>query len=318
MTQTTRAARPDVVMRLDPDFAQVSFPAACGGAIDMDDTLMMIRRAGGCPDEWLLAYRPFDQDADGNVSFRFDGALHDLKPGYYDAVIMEGCDPCGTIRFDKTKRPSLHMRAVSAMAFTECPPPGEALPGTGHSDMLDAYVGWTSKISCALTKTDLTIKTDDELPDLPDGATVQLVLRDGVATETVTVTAVNGETLTVERGSPAAAFPKGACIQFEWTIENIRTVANESCPVPDPGDDTMTGGTGDDSTAPKSAVLEVGKGLVLETDEEGRIVLSLASTGVAPGDYGGLQVDECGRVTVVDAQFPANAVPVFDGCCKDD
>lgn len=308
---TPRAARPDTTVRLDPDLAQITLCPSGFGPLDMDDTHLLIRRAGGCEDDWLVAYRPFDSDTAGNVSFRFDDALHALEPAYYDAVVMEGCTPCGLIRMDKTKRPSLHMRAVRTMAFKEVPPPGGALPGTGYSTMLDSFVNWTSKLDCALGKTDLTIKTTDDLPAIPAGATVQLVVRDGVAVETVTVTATSDGTLTVTRGNPAYAFPKDACIQFEWTIENIRTVANEDCPtVVDPVDPT-------DPATTTTALLEAGKGLQLQTDDAGRIVISLEQTGVAPGQYGGMEVDDCGRVTVVDASFPANALPVFDTCAKD-
>lgn len=314
---TTRAARPDITVRLSCDLGQLSFPEDATCPMDLDDAHLMIRRSGGCEDDWLLAYRPFGRTTEGDVQFRLDGSIHELPAGYYDAVIMEGCEPCGLVRLDKTKRPSLNMQRIAAIAFTECPPPGAALPGDGHSTMLDAFVEYTTKLACALTASELTIKVDGDVPDIPASG-VELVIRDGIATETVKVTAATSGMLTVTRGTPAKPFPKGACIQFEWTIENIRAVANENCPVPDPdtgsGDDTATG-SGDDTT---TAILEVGKGLKLETDADGRIVLSLENTGVPAGTYGGLEVDDCGRVVTVDAEFPANALPVLDGCCKEE
>lgn len=313
---TIRARLPDVTVRLHCMLGQLSFPENEGCPLDINDTHLLVRRAGGCEDDWLVAYMPFQRTTDGEIQFRLDAAIHDLPPGYYDGVVMEGCEPCGLVRFDKTKQPSLDMKRMSTIAFTECPPPGGLLHVDGITDMLDPYVLFKTELSCALSASATVLIVDQEFPKLEPGVTVELVVRDGIAQETVVVTGAIDGRLIIERNGSPKAFPKGSCVQFEWTANNVRAVANEDCPTPDASGGSTTGeGGGTDS---KSATLTVGKGLVLATDENGNVAISLAESGVPAGEYGGITVDACGRVVSIDAEFPANALPILDGCCKKD
>lgn len=312
MTQTVRQNRPLATLCVDPMLVQLAFPEACGRDVDTSEMQMGIRRAGGCEHGYVVGYNAFGRDDMNRVAFRLDAKLHDLEAGYYDAVLLADCVPCGTIRLDMTKKPPLAMGSPTATNYTECPPAGEALPGTGHTDMFDQYLGWSAKLTCRLDRTATTIKVGTGLP-APTGAAPQLVIRDGVASEVVDVVSHTSGAITVVRGNPARQFPVGACVQFEWTEANIKAVANEDCPVVDPGTDTGT-----DTDTKECTVLEAGKGIVLDTSEDGKIIVKLSPTSVVPGTYGGLAVDECGRVSTVDANFPAAGIPVFDNCCKSD
>lgn len=316
---TIRSRVPDVTVRLHCLLGQLSFPERDDCPMDLDDTRLLIRKSGGCEDDWLVAYAPFQRTTDGEVQFRLDGAIHDLPAGYYDGVVMEGCEPCGLIRFDKTKQSSLSMKRLSTVAFTECPPPGGLLHVDGITAMLDPYAMFKTELSCALSNTATVLIVDDELPKLEPGVTVELVVRDGIAQETVVVTATADNRLIVTRSDSPKPFPKGSCVQFEWTANNVRTVANENCPIVEPTDGDGGGdGGGTSGTDSKSAILSVGKGLVLATDDNGNVSISLAGSGVPAGEYGGLTVNECGQIVSIDAEFPANALPILDGCCKKD
>lgn len=303
---TLRAERPLSIVKVTPDLISLTFPLACGvrGA---DDTLLGIRRTGCC-DNFIMAYPFLQTTLDGRAEFRLDAALHKLTPGEYDAVLLDGCRECGTIRLSIPACPGVMLGGVQSTTYEPVPDPGAAIEGV--TPMFDDFYGWKAKTTCPVFPTDVVIKI---APDLPAAATtpaLQLVLHDGVNSEIVTLMGGASGYATVTRGSPRHTFPKGACLQFEWTPANVTAAATPvdcpACP-----EDTTPGGLD------ACTVLEPGKGLVLRTNEAGKVIVELAPTGVTPGDYGGLTVDDCGRITGVDVQFPASAIPVFDTCCKD-
>lgn len=104
---------------------------------------------------------------------------------------------------------------------------------------------------------------------------------------------------TLRRDDPQE-WPVGACVQLLDVIP-FNVAACEQTESDDEAGDTPTVGV---------SGFAVGKGLKLENG-----VLSLDTTGVTPGEYAGLTVDECGRVTSVSEKFPLRLE--VDPCCKE-
>lgn len=306
-----RRERPVSHMTLDAGLIALSFPRSCAGS-DPQDALLMVRRAGCC-DDWLIAYPYFGQTLCGRAEFRLDGEVHKLPHGSYDAVLVVDCTECASIRLVKPFCPAVSVAGVEASHYTAPPAPGEAIEGV--EPVFETYYGFTAVTTCVLSAADGFVSITPAIPLPTTSPLPELVLSDGVNREVVTLksASADGKTLSIKRGAPALKFPAGAVFQFEWTPNNVKAVATPvDCPVcPDDGD---SGGGG--TTDPSCTVLVPGCGIALRTNEQGQLVIELASTGVEPGDYGGLRIDECGRVSGIDAMFPASALPVFDPCCE--
>lgn len=322
---TYRSERPDAYVRLKPDSAQLTFPLACCSNFDPCDTKLVIREAGSCPEDeqWLVAYPFREMDSRGRASFRIDGALHNLCPGLYDGVIFVGCDECGTVRIDTTKTRPFAMEALDQVALQEIP--DAAPPLDGRDTVYDPYVGFTATLTCDITAVGQLIRFDSELPSPTPSPAPQLVLRDGVNTETVQLISATDGSMFVERGATAYAFNKGTTVQFEWTTDNILSAAagpdQTLTPKGSEADPATTGGEStvsddDDVSGSKCLSFEAGKGITINQNELGTIVVGLDTTGVVAGEHNGITLDDCGRVTAIDASFPD--IPVFDGCCKEE
>ena len=103
-------------------------------------------------------------------------------------------------------------------------------------------------------------------------------------------------------GTGAISWPAGACIGEVEVIPCVAAIAGAG----DGGGSTSTAGP--EATLAELGI-KLGKGLKLENG-----VLQLDVSGVSPGNYAGLNVDECGRVTSVDEGFPTRIDT--DPCCK--
>jgi hypothetical protein len=288
---------------------------------DSDDTHLLIREAGGCPedDDWLISYPFREVDARGRASFRIDSAVHDLCPGLYDGVVFVGCDPCGVIRIDTTKRRPFATEAPKQTALQAIPEP--AAPLEGRETMYDPYVGFSAQLNCAVSAVGGLLRIDADLPSPTPSPPPQLVLRDGVNAETVTLLSANEGVAFVERGSPAYAFSPGTVLQFEWTTDNVLAAsAGPDLISPSKGSGAEPA-SGDEPSSSDSGTggcltFEGGKGIKLTQSDSGTIKVELETTGVVAGEHNGIEVDECGRIVVIDESFPD--IPVFDGCCKEE
>lgn len=127
--------------------------------------------------------------------------------------------------------------------------------------------------------------------DLPGYATLRLY-RSG-AEERVRAIAYDGTTVYIER---TAASPQ------EWPVDTfVEVVETFAGAVP---------GEAQDVSFFANAVFS--DPLSLTYPSPNAPLIALEPSGVAPGDYGGMVVDQFGRITYVDPDWPANALPVFD------
>lgn len=119
--------------------------------------------------------------------------------------------------------------------------------------------------------------------------------------ETVLITAINGMTLTVQRGTKgtnAVPWLAGSCICDDNIVLACTVPDDGASPCPDP-----------------LAALAVCPSLVWDLPT---YTLCLNPTGVAPGNYGGAVVNQYGQFSFIPVGWPASALPVFNPCgCPD-
>lgn len=175
----------------------------------------------------------FDTDMEGRTRFNLDADFAKLKPGRYAAQVVQGCVTCFIFEIEIEKGCSVGVGSMSADAGVELVIHNGSLPNmTAIFDSLNTFTAKT----CAVLEpgaTVLPLKASDlaALCAVTLCRPVQLVIGDGVRTETVSFAGCTGNLATVTRGvagSVPARFPVGTTVAFSWTNANV-TAASEGC-----------------------------------------------------------------------------------------
>lgn len=176
----------------------------------------------------LLVYPVFRIDANGNACVRWDSQLHELPAGRYAAHFYVDGILCGVFELDKRHCCPIDLGKPTS-AEAECVPEMHDTP-EGVTDMFEPIYSWSSNTTCQIEPGDTLLKVKDtgSLCTTTFCKAPELIIRDGVTTETVKFVGCTPEGyLMVERGG-ANTIQGGAVIRFEWTANNVQS-ACEGC-----------------------------------------------------------------------------------------
>lgn len=118
-------------------------------------------------------------------------------------------------------------------------------------------------------------------------------------------------------GTEARSWPDDACIRV---VEQVNGTLCAPETEDGAGDSTDLTQTILETLLTKETItrffeaFSVGEGLTLDLTSADAPKISLAPTGVTPGDYGGAQINKFGQVVSAPENWPASAVPNFDPC----
>ncbi len=152
------------------------------------------------------------------------------------------------------------------------------------------------------------IRPDDSLIDvdaldsgiqaaIDAGGYAIVMIATAFGTETIVVRGYDGTNLSVLRDNPQA-----------WpAFSSIATVSTSNTPLQPDNDNADIRGTLEAISAEGPLTVEMAAPGLAPT-----LRVRLQVSGVAPGVYGGLTVDQWGRITAIDPQFPRNSLPVWN------
>jgi len=216
---------------IGPDVKALLFTREECGAISADLLHIKIRRRG--TPEYCLQYPHFDTDDDGRFRFILDAKLFALGSGRYEATVFQGDRPCSTFEIKLSDKCTISTEGISTTEGKALFIKNGEIPNvTNIFDSINEFNATT----CAVMEADATalpLSTADAaaLCALVLCRPVELVIGDGIKTETVLFTACVGGVPAVTRGvagTSPARFPSGSTVAFSWTATNV-TAACEGC-----------------------------------------------------------------------------------------
>lgn len=204
----------------------------CGVSASSDEPIdMLVRRRG--QDDYVLKYPAFDTDDQGRIRFILDNKLFALPEGRYEAAFVQGCTACAIFEIILDNSCDLDVRSVEAVKGQTVKIINGEIPEV--TDIFDA-INTLELQTCAVLET-----SSDQLPiSQADKDTlcaivlccpVQLIVTDGVKSETIEFSGCNSGQVTIRRGvngTTPSRFPSGSDVCFTWTPDNVRA-AEEGC-----------------------------------------------------------------------------------------
>jgi hypothetical protein len=175
----------------------------------------------------------FDTDMEGRVRFMLDDAFTRLPPGRYAAQVMQGCKVCFIFEIAIERKCTVSVSSMDAVSGEDMVIHNGSLPNmTAIFDSLNTFTAKTCRIlEPGATQLPLSSADIARLCAVTLCRPVQLLIGDGVKTETVSFAGCAGGVATVTRGvagSSPARFPVGARVAFSWTDANV-AAASEGC-----------------------------------------------------------------------------------------
>jgi hypothetical protein len=182
----------------------------------------VVRRRGTAA--WTMRYPAWDVDENLALIFRFDDALTGLKPGRYDFEVRHGTAPCARFEMILTKACPVSTGGSPRLLAGVAQPCLSPTPSGVHP-VFTPFVGLRYDLSAILER-GVDILPLCEADRLALCAKllykpVELQVFDGLNTETVMFSGCESGIVRVVRGNPQYRFPKGACVSFVWTQNNV-------------------------------------------------------------------------------------------------
>lgn len=161
------------------------------------------------------------------------------------------------------------------------------------------HMNTTHSITADATKVRVTGLDATICPAMDGAHHARLEIYTALGSEVVVATACSGTELTIARGYAGTEprdWPAFACVKLLEIVDQPlgETERGECC-------ECLDG-------------VSVGTGLILTRPDPCALRFDLKPSGVVPGVYCGMTVNEFGQITSLDPSFPASCIPVFNPC----